>query len=72
MQDSDYVTLEGEVREIMAGRRDNSGVCQMARQLLAPVRPEHWQALAAVAQSAMTRARVLTLQHILYEAAGCS
>ena len=72
MQDSDYITLDGAVGEIMAGRGDNSGVYQMARQLLAPVRPEHWQAFAAVAQSTMTCARVLTLQHILYEAAGCS
>ena len=57
--------------EIMAERGRNSAVCQMARQLLAPVRhpSQHWQPLAAIAQGAMTPARVLTLLHILHEAA---
>ena len=41
----------------------------LARQLLAPVRQEHWQAPAAIAQGAMTPARALTLRHILLEAA---
>ena len=61
--------MDGDIKQVMGGRGDASAVFHLAREVLAPIRPEHWQALATIAQGEMTPARVLTLLHILHAAA---
>ena len=63
----EYQLLDAVVREAMAGRFDEGNpLTSAARDMLAPVHPEHWAALTDPILGEISPARILSLRYIAH------